>query len=71
MAHLYICYVMILSVLRLSQEECARFQKGVPYGKVPYTDIIQNTYVQSWMVTEIMAREKCGLLAGPCTVAIS
>jgi hypothetical protein len=22
-----------------------------------YTDITQNTYVQSWMVTEIMARE--------------
>ena len=25
-----------------------------------YTDITQNTYVQSWTVTEIMAREKCG-----------
>ena len=25
-----------------------------------YTDIIQNTYVQSRTVTEIMAREKCG-----------
>jgi len=24
-----------------------------------YTDITQNTYVQSWTVTEIMAREKC------------
>ena len=22
-----------------------------------YTDITQNTYIQSWMVTEIMARE--------------
>ena len=29
-----------------------------------YTDITQNTYIQSWTVTEIMAREKCGLLAG-------
>ena len=29
-----------------------------------YTDITQNTYVQSSMVKEIMAREKCGLLAG-------
>ena len=28
-----------------------------------YTDITQNTYVQSRTVTEIMAREKCGLLA--------
>ena len=26
-----------------------------------YTDKTQNTYVQSWTVTEIMAREKCGL----------
>ena len=32
-----------------------------------YTDITQNTYIQSWTVTEIMAREKCGLLAVPCT----
>jgi len=30
-----------------------------------YTDITQNTYVQIWTVTEIMAREKSGLLAGP------
>ena len=28
-----------------------------------YTDITQNTYIQSWTVTEIMAREKWGLLA--------
>jgi len=27
-----------------------------------YTDITQNTCVQSGTVTEIMAREKCGLL---------
>ena len=35
-----------------------------------YTDITQNTYIQSSTVTEIMAIEKCGLLAGlrtlPC-----
>ena len=36
-----------------------------------YTDITQNTYIQSWTVTEIMAREKCGLLAGPRTVPVS
>ena len=35
-----------------------------------YTDITQNTYVQSGTVTEIMAREKCGLLAGPSTVPV-
>ena len=33
-----------------------------------YTDITQNTYVQSWTVTEIKAREKCGLFAVPRTV---
>jgi len=32
-----------------------------------YTDITQNTYIQSCPVTEIMAREKCGLLAVPPT----
>ena len=26
-----------------------------------YTDITQNTYIQSWTVTEILAREKSGL----------
>jgi hypothetical protein len=36
-----------------------------------YTDITQNTYAQSWTVTEIMTREKCGLLAGPRTVPVS
>jgi hypothetical protein len=30
---------------------------------VKYTDITQNTYVQSWTVMEIMARENCGILA--------
>ena len=33
-----------------------------------YTDITQNTYVQSCTVTEIMVRKKCGLLARPHTV---
>jgi len=54
--------------------ECPR--RNVPdFGSVflmlNYTDITQNTYVQSWTVTEIMAREKCGLLAGPLTVPVS
>jgi hypothetical protein len=35
-----------------------------------YTDITQNTYIQSWTVTEIMAREKCGLLAVPLPVSV-
>ena len=32
-----------------------------------YTDITQNTCIQSWTVREIMAREKWGLLAVPNT----
>jgi len=36
-----------------------------------YTDITHNSYVQSWTVTEIVAREKCGLLASPSTVPVS
>ena len=40
-------------------------RRNVPdFGRVflmlKYTDITQNTHVQSWTVTEIMAREKCG-----------
>ena len=51
-------------------------RRNVPdFGRVfpmlKYTDITQNTYVQSWTVTEIMAREKCGRLAGPRTVPVS
>ena len=33
-----------------------------------YTDITHNTYVQSWTVTEIKAKEKCGIFAVPRTV---
>jgi len=36
-----------------------------------YTDITQNVYVRSETVTEIIAREQCGLLAGPRTVPVS
>jgi hypothetical protein len=54
--------------------ECPR--RNLPYfGTVflmlKYTDITQNTYVQSWTVTEIMAREKGGLLSVPRTVRLS
>jgi len=35
-----------------------------------YTDITQNTYIQIWTITEIMAREKCGLLAVPRTAPV-
>ena len=35
-----------------------------------YTDLTQNTFILSWTVTEIMAREKCGLLAVLRTVPV-
>jgi len=37
-------------IYRVSQEECARLRSN-------YTDITQNTYIQSSMFTEILARE--------------
>ena len=37
---------------------------------IKYTDITQNTDIQSWTVTEIMAREKCGHLAFPRTLRL-
>jgi len=39
--------------------------------KLKYTDITKNTYIRSWTVTEIKAREKCGLIAVPPTVPVS
>ena len=47
-------------------------RRNVPHFRtafliLKYTDITQNTYVQSSTVTEIMAREKRGLLAVPNT----
>jgi len=48
-------------------------RRNVPdFGRVffmlNYTDITQNTYVQSRTVTEIMAREKCGRHGGRNTI---
>jgi hypothetical protein len=44
---------------------CPR-RKGPNFGRVflrsNYSDITQNTYIRSSTVTEILAREKCGLL---------
>ena len=54
--------------------ECNR-RNGPDFGRVflrsNYTDITQNTYIQSRMVTEILAREKSGLLWCLCTVLVS
>ena len=50
--------------------ECPR-RNVSDFGRVflmlKYTDITQNTYIQIWTVTEIMAGEKWGLLAVPNT----
>ena len=43
---------------------------GRVFITLKYTDITQNTYVQSSTVKEIIAREKFGLLAGPRTVPV-
>ena len=68
---MYVCMCVCMCILYTG---CPR--RNVPdFGRVflmlKYTDITQNTYVQSWTVTEIMARENCGLLAGPRTVPVS
>jgi len=42
-------------IYRVSQEEWTKF--GRVFLMLKYTDITQNTYIQSWTVTEIMARE--------------
>ena len=48
---------------------------GRVFLMLKYTDITQNTYIQSWTVMEIMAREKWGLLVVPntatCTADVS
>ena len=44
---------------------------GRMFLTLKYTDLTQNTYIRSWTVTEIMAREKCGLLVVPRTVPVS
>ena len=41
---------------------------GRMFLKLKYTDLTKNTYIRSLTVREIMAREKCGLLAVPRTV---
>ena len=42
-------------IYRVSQEECARLRESVPYVKLYRYN--PKTYIQSWTVTEIMARE--------------
>ena len=81
---LYYCILICFSLVELHVVSIYIYiyiythTQGVPGGNVPdfgrmfvklkYTDITQNTYIRSWTVTEIMVREKCGLLAVPHTV---
>jgi len=65
-----VTFILLLIVILLCSWLCVCRYTGCPrrnvrdFGRVflmlNYTDITQNTYVQSRMVTEIMAREKCG-----------
>jgi len=81
----YICYTTLLNMFRVARYSssgvpvsvtytgCHR-RNGPNFGRVflmlNYTDITQNTYIQSWTGTEIMAREKCGHLAFPRTLRL-
>jgi len=49
-------YKQYKTLYRVSQEERTKLREGVPYVKL-YRYNPKNTYIQSWTVTEIMARE--------------
>ena len=66
-----VCVCIYIYIYIYTHTGCPR--RNVPdFGRVflmlKYTDITQDTYIQSWTVTEIMVRKKCGLLARPHTV---
>ena len=72
MPFISLCYLFwFLYYSHFKYRMCSNLKENSGAKGLKYTDITQNTYVQSWMVTEIMAREKCGLLAGPRTVPVS
>jgi len=56
----------LLVIYRVSRGGCARLRRI--FLKLKYTDVTKNAYIRSYTVTEIKAREKCGLLAVPLTV---
>jgi len=67
----FIIHPAVGTACLLSYTGCLR-RNGQNFGRVflmlNYTDITQNTYIQIWTFTEIMAIEKCGLLGCPRTV---
>ena len=67
-------YIYIHIYIYIYIYRCPR--RNVPdFGRVflmlKYTDITQKHLCPKLNFTEIMAREKCGLLAGPRTVPVS
>ena len=63
---IYICiYIYTYTYTGCPGRNVADF--GRVFLMLKYTDITQNTYIQSGTVTEIMAREYWGLLAVPNT----
>jgi len=73
--HLPIYFLVYLSILLFPKLYTGCPRRNVPdFGRVflmlKYSDITQNTYVKCGTVTEMMAREKCGLLAGLRTVPV-
>ena len=62
------CYSIILSILYTGCNRRNVRDFGRMFLRSNYTDITQNTYIQSWTVTEIMAIEMCGLLGCRRTV---
>jgi hypothetical protein len=55
--------------IQVSQEKETKVRQSVPYVKI-YRYNPKHLYPKL-KVTEIIAREKCGLLAGPRTVPVS
>ena len=55
-----VCIYIYIYILYIIYTGCPR-RKVPDFGRVflmlKYTDITQNTYIQSWTVTEVMARE--------------
>ena len=63
--YMYVCMYVYIYIYRCPRTNVPDF--GRVFLILKYTDITQNTYIQSWTVTEIIAREKWGLLVVPNT----
>jgi len=66
--YIYI-YIYICMYIQGAQEECARLREGVSYFKVYRYN--PKYLCPKLKVTEIMAREQCGLLVRPRTAPVS